>query len=290
MKFEITIEGPLHSIARVCEKLEIFSPELESRENDRGSLKIAETEKGVDDCLLLVSRALRGFRGLEFRVRNLAYSEPAVVSFDRAFRPIGSLLIQPWNPSLPEIMDGCTIIIDQQHAFGSGLHPTTILCLKALDDMCRSKYPLRWKEILDFGCGTGLLAIAAVKWGARRAFGVEIDPASVLTARRNVGLNRVDEKVIILEGSWDTVDRTFDTITANLVSSVIYRTGEKIASYLKPEGKAIVSGFSEKQMEQIEIFFESTGLFPQKRTTLKGWGALTLCRRKREMGRAKEFN
>ena len=289
MKIEITIGGPFDAVSRLQGKLMDFSPELGSPEKNRGSLKIIETEKGLDSCLLSISRALKATRDLELRVRNLAYSEPVVEASDEPFSPIESLRIQPWNPSLPETSDENTTVIDQQHAFGSGLHPTTILCLKALEDLYRGASSLRGKEILDFGCGTGLLAIVAVKWGARKALGVEIDPASVLTARRNVQINRVDEKVTIVEGSWDNVGGAFDAIIANVVPSVIYRTGERVQNHLKPEGTAIVSGFGEKRMEEMESFFRSIGLFSQKRTTLKGWGALTLSGRKRKTARVSVF-
>ena len=289
MKIEITIGGPFDAVSRLQGKLMDFSPELGSPEKNRGSLKIIETEKGLDSCLLSISRALKDTRDLELRVRNLAYSEPVVEASDEPFSPIESLRIQPWNPSLPETSDENTTVIDQQHAFGSGLHPTTILCLKALEDLYRGASSLRGKEILDFGCGTGLLAIVAVKWGARKALGVEIDPASVLTARRNVQINRVDEKVTIVEGSWDNVGGAFDAIIANVVPSVIYRTGERVQNYLKPEGTAIVSGFGEKQMEEMVTFFGSIGLFSRKRTTLKGWGALTLSGRKRKTARVSVF-
>jgi ribosomal protein L11 methylase PrmA len=289
LKIEITIGGPFDAVSRLRGKLRDFSPELGSPEKNRGSLKITETEKGLDSCLLFISRALKGTRDLELRVRNLAYSEPVVQASDEPFSPIDSLRIQPWNPSLPVTSDENTIVIDQQHAFGSGLHPTTILCLKALEDLYRGASSLRGKGILDFGCGTGLLAIVAVKWGARKALGVEIDPASVVTARRNVEINRVDEKVTIAEGSWNTVGGAFDAIVANVVPSVIYRTGEGVKNHLKPEGTAIVSGFGEKQMTEMEDFLGSIGLFSQKRRTLRGWGALTLSGGKRKAGRIRDF-
>jgi ribosomal protein L11 methylase PrmA len=284
LKIEITIGGPFDAVSRLRGELMDFSPELGPPEKTRGSLKIVETEKGLDSCLLSISRALKGTRDLELRVRNLAYSEPVVEAGDEPFSPIDSLRIQPWNPSLPETSDENTIVIDQQHAFGSGVHPTTILCLKALEDLYRGACSLRGKEILDFGCGTGLLAIVAVKWGAQKALGVEIDPASVLTARRNAEINRLNEKVTIVEGSWDSVGGAFDAIIANVVPSVIYRTGKRVQNHLKPDGTAIVSGFGEKQMEEMESFFRSLGLFSQKRTTLKGWGALTLSGQKGKPG------
>jgi 2-polyprenyl-3-methyl-5-hydroxy-6-metoxy-1,4-benzoquinol methylase len=282
LKIEITIEGPVDSISTLLERLRDFSPELGALGKHRGSLKIIETEKGLDSRLVFISRALKGMRGLELRVRNLAYSEPVVQSSDEPFSPIDSLLIQPWHPSLQETPDANTIFIDQQHAFGSGLHPTTILCLKGLEEIYGGQSSLRGKEILDFGCGTGLLAIVAAKWGARSAVGVEIDPDSVVTARRNVHLNTVAEKVTIVEGSWDAVDGAFDVIIANLVPSVLHRSGKSIRDYLKPQGTAIVSGFGEKQIDEMERFLESTELFTQKRTILNGWGALTLFGRSRQ--------
>ena len=289
MDIEITIEGPLDAISRLQEKLRDLSPELRPHGKHQQSLRIIETENGLDSRLLFISRALKGMSGLELRVRNLAYSEPVVVSSDEPFRPVGSLLIQPWHPFLPETPDPDTIVILQQHAFGSGLHPTTILCLKGLEEIYREGPSLNGKEILDFGCGTGLLAIAAVKWGAQRAFGVEIDPASVLTARRNANLNRVAERITIVKGSWDAVGGAFDVIIANLVPAVIYRTGKRIRNYLRPQGRIIVSGFGDSQAPEMESFFTSAGLFPQQRTTLKGWGALTLSARNLNGGQINDF-
>ncbi len=289
MKIEITVEGPFDIIFRLRETLKDFSPEFASSVKHRGSLRIVQNEKEMEGCLLVVSRALRGIEDLEFRVRNLSYSEPVVRFSDRPYRPIPSLLIQPWHPSLPEAGNANAIIMDQQHAFGSGMHPTTILCLEGLEEISRSPSSLKNKEILDFGCGTGLLAIAAAKWGAQRVLGVDVDAASVLTARRNVGLNRIDEKVTIAEGSWGAVTGTFDAIIANLVPSVLYRTGKEIHSHLKPDGSTLVSGFSERQMGDMEAFLLSTGLYSQDRKILKGWAALTLTCRKGKNGRISGF-
>ena len=109
--------------------------------------------------------------------------------FMEPFSPTPSITIQPWTPGLVQPTDPRTIILDPLHAFGTGKHPTTLLCLRIMNrlanDTSRTQ-AFKGAKVLDFGCGTGLLAIAAVKMGAQEAVGIEIDPPSVLAAKRNV--------------------------------------------------------------------------------------------------------
>jgi ribosomal protein L11 methyltransferase len=133
--------------------------------------------------------------------------------------------------------------------------------------------------VIDFGCGTALLRIAAVKWGASHCQGVEIDPEAAATAKKNAVLNGLSEKIRISRGSWEAVEGKMDLILANLVPSVLLRTGAELPSHLVEQGRAVVSGFGRNQCSEMEDFFSSLGLKATERLDLNGWSALVMQRR-----------
>ena len=294
MQFEITIEGPYGAISQLSHNLHSFSPLIKKipghndKNRERGRIIILESrEERLDNKLLEISKIVDEARaGLSFksefytRVRNLAYSEPSSGSsqFMEPFSPIPSMTIQPWTPDLIQAPNSYTIVLDPSHAFGTGKHPTTLLCLRIMDliDNGSRAQTLKGSKVLDFGCGTGLLAIAAVKMNAETAVGVEIDPPSVQAAKTNVDLNHLSGRVIIREGSWEKVHEKFDFIFANLVIAALLRTGTHIANHLTQSGTAIISGFRENQMGEVKCFFENEGLTMSKEFTLEGWGAASL--------------
>jgi len=106
--------------------------------------------------------------------------------------------------------------------------------------------------------------------------GVETDPSSVQAAKTNVDLNHLSGRVIIREGSWETVHEKYDFIFANLVVAALLRTGKHIPDHLTQTGTVVISGFGENQMGEIRRFFEEAGLTMSKEFTLEGWGAASL--------------
>jgi ribosomal protein L11 methyltransferase len=288
MKIEIAIEGPWDAILALQQRLPNRSKKPEQGIGDdrqRARLILIEEDDRVNQVLIRISeiaeRELRIADALEFRVRNLAYSEPSPwsESLREPFQPVPSLTIRPWSSSASQPDDLHTILLDSNLAFGTGKHPTTELCLKALHDLSCGPWGLSGRSVLDFGCGTALLAIAAVKLGASRGQGVEIDPEAAATAKRNVVLNGLSEKIVISHGSWETVDGEVDLILANLVPSVLLRTGSEIPAHLNEHGLAIVSGFSANQSKEMEDFFARLGLRSTECLTSKGWGAFVMERK-----------
>ena len=295
MQFEITIEGPFAAVSKLHNKLDSFSPVMkrvplhddEHREEGRVIIVIPG-EDSLDQELSVISgivteteRGLSLDPGFYIRVRNLAYSEPSAGSsqFAEPFNPIPSITIQPWSPELARTTDPGTIIIDPHHAFGTGKHPSTLLCMTIMDLMANDESPalnIKGCKVLDFGCGTGLLAIAAIKMGAETAMGVEIDAQAARAAKNNVSLNRLSKKIDIREGSWEVVNGKFDLVLANLVASVLLRTGKLIPRHLTPSGGAVVAGFGENHAEEMKRFFEQAGLTVTRQFTLKGWTAFTM--------------
>ena len=295
MRFEITIEGPYEAISQLNNNLASFSPLIKKipprndKNRQNGRVIIVESgEDRIDKKLLDISHIVEETKkalslGSEFyiRVRNLAYSEPSSGSsqFTEPFNPIPSITIQPWTPFLRPPTGSQTIILDPYHAFGTGKHPTTILCLKIMDSLADTRSRgggIKGAKVLDFGCGTGLLAIAVVKMGAQEAVGVEIDPPSVEAAKTNVALNHLSDRVAIREGSWEVVHEKYDFIFANLVVSALLKTGRHIRDHLTPTGAAVVSGFGENQAVDVKRFFEAEGLTTSDQFALEGWGAFMM--------------
>ena len=295
MQFEMTIEGPFEALSHLKSKLDSFAPVMkrlpvyfrEDREQGRIIIREAREER-LDQTLLSISRILRETEkeisvgsGFDLRVRNLAYSEPPTGSsqFAEPFNPIPSITIRPWTPDLPETIDTHTIILDPHHAFGTGKHPSTILCLSILEIMANDKarpQNLQDSHVLDFGCGSGLLAIAAVKMGAKSSVGVDIDPSSVQAARNNVFHNHLSKSVTIREGSWDVVQEKYDIILANLVASVHLKTNRQMLNRLAHKGVAIISGFGENQAKDMKRASEEAGFTVSQEFMFRRWSALIM--------------
>ena len=301
MQYEISIEGPIFALQRLQCELRFFSPRFEkvpqwskNNEEEWGRISFVETDhallddklRGLYRTITSVEKALSLSTKFDIRVRNLAYSEPSTGSsqFAEPFSPVPSITIQPWGTSVPQTADDRTVILDPHNAFGSGKHPSTRLCLKIMDLIAKdtsNTQRLIGRKVLDFGCGTGLLAIAAIKMGAKSAFGVEIDGPSAEAAEGNVKLNHLSRTIKIKEGSWDAVQEKYDLIMANLVASVLIRTGKYLPVHLKDQGLAVVSGFGENQLNEMKQLFTSIGLIISQQFTLDSWAALVLAKNER---------
>jgi ribosomal protein L11 methyltransferase len=285
MKIEIAIEGPCEAVRALHGKLACGSEEVGQgvdKDPQRARLILVEEDERLNQVLIRISeiaeRELRIAECLEFRVRNLAYSEPSpwCESLREPFQPVPSLTVRPWSPSASRSDDRHEILLDSDLAFGTGRHPTTELCLKALHDLSCGLWGLSGKSVLDFGCGTALLAIAAAKLGASHCQAVEIDPEAAATAKRNVVLNGLSDRVVISQGSWEAVEGRVDLLLANLVPSVLLRTGSEIPAHLREQGRAVVSGFSRNQSQEMEDFFSRLGLKTTERLERQGWRALVM--------------
>ena len=160
--------------------------------------------------------------------------------------------IVPWNHDLPaEALadDAAVVRLDPGLAFGSGTHPTTALCLQWLDGLA-GEGRLRDTDVLDFGCGSGILALAALKLGARHAVGVDNDPQAVTATRDNAernGLaNHVD--VHLPDGA---PSRTYPVVVANILATALDRLVETISAQVAPGGALAMSGILAGQEDEL---------------------------------------
>ncbi|ABX09339.1 50S ribosomal protein L11 methyltransferase [Prochlorococcus marinus] len=176
--------------------------------------------------------------------------------------PVGKrLLILPAWMDLPaSYSERIVVKLDPGAAFGTGDHPTTKLCLEAIERQ-RPK-DLR---IVDIGCGSGVLGLAALRLGAKEVIGVDIDPLAIGSAQRNAFLNDFDENSFrTFHGSIDTVHNELqgakaDLLLCNILAPVIKTLGEDFDRVISPQGNALISGLLVEQMQDITKFLVDLG-------------------------------
>ena len=151
--------------------------------------------------------------------------------------------IVPWNHALPEgadTPDAAVVRLDPGLAFGSGTHPTTALCLRWLDALAADGL-LPGRTVLDFGCGSGILALAALKLGAARAIGVDNDPQAILATADNAERNGVDDRLAV-HLPQDAPVATYPIVVANILASALDALADLLASRVAPGGRIALSG------------------------------------------------
>jgi ribosomal protein L11 methyltransferase len=167
--------------------------------------------------------------------------------------------------------DEVVIDLDPGMAFGTGLHPTTRLALLAIDERAE-RGPLG--RTLDVGCGSGILAIAAVKLGASRVLGVDIDPIAIEATEANARHNRVNKKIRAVEGSVPTVFGPFDTVVANLIAGLLVELAEPIVGELLAGGSLLASGIFQNREGDVRQALEGAGIRFFNRWQESDWVAL----------------
>lgn len=169
--------------------------------------------------------------------------------------------------------DNRTILhIDPGAAFGTGTHATTSLCLDMLQN-----YVTDTTEMLDIGCGSGILAVASVLLGAKAAVGVDIDAQSVKTARENAGINGVTDKTEFTVGDLaEKVTGKYSVVCANIVADVVIRLLESVKAYMEEDGVLIVSGIIDLRENDVLTAAENQGFKVTEKRYKDNWCAFAL--------------
>ena len=196
-------------------------------------------------------------------------------SWKEFFHPLrigrGIVICPTWRECETEPGDA-VVRLDPGMAFGTGHHPTTRMCLELLE---RAVSP--GDRVLDLGCGSGILSIAAAKLGAAAVLGFEIDGAAVKSARANVDANGVGDRVEIIHGTLPSAKappQAFDLALANISARVVEDMAERLADCLAPGGTLIASGVIEAHLDGVTAALESAGATVRERTMDGDWGAL----------------
>lgn len=164
--------------------------------------------------------------------------------------------------------------IDPGMAFGTGQHPTTAMCLAALEQLVRPG-----ASVLDLGCGSGILAIAAAKLGAGRVVALDVDPQAAKAAAANAAANAAD--VEVRTGSLVDASERYDLIVANISGLALERLAPLIAAALTPGGRLVASGFLDDRIGGLSADFEAAGLTVERvmESTPGDWRAIIARRR-----------
>lgn len=154
-------------------------------------------------------------------------------------------------PSWRDVPDpnAVNVMLDPGLAFGTGTHPTTALCLRWLDGI-----DVADKVVVDFGCGSGILALAALKLGAKRVVAIDIDPQALQATQENARRNGVEDRLdVYLPADQPALEA--DVVMANILSGPLLELQDVISSYCKPSGLLVLSGILAEQVIKIEAAY-----------------------------------
>ena len=166
--------------------------------------------------------------------------------------------------------DRIVITMDPGMAFGTGTHETTSLCLETLDGLVKGG-----ERVLDIGTGSGILAIAALKLGAAKAEGVDIDPMCVRTAGENAALNGVQNDLTVLVGDLsEKATGVYDVICANIVANAIIHLVPDVPALLAKHGTFLASGIIDTRKDEVIAAVQAAGLALREVKEKNGWVAL----------------
>ena len=198
---------------------------------------------------------------------------------------IGDLFIKPtWEPETEEMKGHAVLSIDPGTAFGTGSHETTRMVIKQLQ-----KYVKDGDEVLDVGCGSGILSVVALKYGAKHAFGTDLDPNAIIASEENAEQNNIDKKQLeVIEGN--IIDdkavqdeagyECYDIAVANILAPVIIMLQGEICRHIKHGGMFITSGIINTKEQDVKDAMNANPELEIVETTYQGdWVSITARRK-----------
>ncbi len=226
-------------------------------------------------------REKEGFSSLSY-FRDEVKNEDWENNWRQYFKPfkVGErLVVKPtWEEVTQDMVSGREIIeIDPSSSFGTGSHATTKLCMENLEKIMRGQ-----EKVLDMGCGSGILSIAALKLGANSCVAVDIDEVAARIAKENIEVNGYSEsRAVVYDGNiledstlYEKVGKDFDIILANIVAGVIIMMAEMFYEKIKVGGTLITSGIISEREEEVKTALEKVGFKTLSSSTLDDWSVI----------------
>lgn len=202
------------------------------------------------EAVLQELEQVTGLNNLKYSIEEIA-EQDWVRATQSQFDPIhirDDLWIVPSWHQAPN-PDALNIVLDPGLAFGTGSHPTTHLCLAWLADHLKAS-----ESVLDYGCGSGILAIAAKRLGASRVLGVDIDPQAMVASRQNADNNRADVGFVLPD---DMPPFIADVVVANILASPLRVLAPALASHCRASGRIALSGILREQAEEVSACYSA---------------------------------
>ncbi|MBI3079658.1 MAG: 50S ribosomal protein L11 methyltransferase [Deltaproteobacteria bacterium] len=201
-------------------------------------------------------------------VKEEAWADVCRLHF-RATRISPRLVIAPsWDPVSP-VSGQVVITLDPGLAFGTGAHPTTRFCLQVLDRLAPEG-----KAVLDVGTGSGILAIAAARLGARQVVALDNDPQAISVAAENLAANGVAPRVALHTGGLESVGGPYDLILANLSAPDLLKLRPDFLRRLVPGGTLVLAGLTLADATEVRVAYQSAGLGLLAESSEDGWVGL----------------
>lgn len=175
-------------------------------------------------------------------------------------------------PAHTEAQPGALRLVDSA-AFGTGLHPTTALCLEALDETVQISRP---DAVLDVGTGSGVLALAALLMGVPTALGIDIDDEALRIAAENARINAVGDRLRLTRGGPETVAGTWPLILANVLAAPLIEMASALVARLGHHGQLLLSGIPSSVEQDVVEAYRRLGMRRVRVTSRAGWVALLL--------------
>lgn len=179
-------------------------------------------------------------------------------------------IVPTWEDYTPVSSDELIIELDPGMAFGTGTHPTTVMCIQALERTVRPG-----DLVVDVGTGSGVLSIAAALLDAERIQSLDLDEVAVQSAIQNVELNNVQNKVSVSQGNLlDGVNEQADIVVANILAEVIMRFTDDVAKVVKPGGYFIASGIIQPKKQDVKDAIIGSGFTIEETILMEDWVAI----------------
>ena len=179
-------------------------------------------------------------------------------------------IVPTWEEYVPVSTDELIIELDPGMAFGTGTHPTTVMCLQALE-----KVVSPGDTVIDVGTGSGVLSIGAAMLGAQKVHALDLDEVAVKAAQENVALNKVEGTVQVFHGNLlDTVKEPADVVVANILAEIIVTFTDDAFSIVKPGGVYVTSGIIGAKKDDVKQALEKSGFAIEEVLMMEDWVAI----------------
>lgn len=179
-------------------------------------------------------------------------------------------IVPTWEQYTPVSTDELIIELDPGMAFGTGTHPTTVMCLQGLEKVIKEG-----DTVVDIGTGSGVLSIGAALLGAKNVHALDLDEVAVRSAQENVALNKVDDKVAVFHGNLlDTVKEPADVVVANILAEIIMSFTDDAFTIVKPGGLYVTSGIIGAKRDDVKVALEASGFIIEEVLLMEDWVAI----------------